>query len=82
MKSPATDAKTPDGKGKGGGEESWHWHTRQRGLMKAEMEDAYQMRKWVVVVLLGGSVMGMTAGLYGVRIAIGVWREGWHGWEF
>lgn len=31
--------------------EPWHWHTKQRHMMKAELDDAFKLRKWVVLVL-------------------------------
>lgn len=59
-----------DGKGEGGGkgdgvkergEEEWHWNTQQRKMMKAEVSDAFRIRKGVLVglgvvmlVVLGG----------------------------
>jgi hypothetical protein len=49
-----------EGKGKGReGEKPWHWHTKQRHMMKAEIEDAFRVRKWVVLFLLfcGGAVL-------------------------
>jgi hypothetical protein len=32
-------------------EEKWYWHTKQRHMMKAEIEDAFKVRKWVVMFL-------------------------------
>jgi hypothetical protein len=73
-RSPYAYIKSPDEKeGKLGGErekgkeeEPWHWHTKQRHLMKAEMDDAFKVRKWVVVfmaafglgIVVGGSLVG------------------------
>ncbi|PBP19570.1 hypothetical protein BUE80_DR009589 [Diplocarpon rosae] len=37
-------------------EEPWHWHTKQRKMMRAEMEDAFKLRKWVVIALIIGIV--------------------------
>jgi hypothetical protein len=38
-------------------DEPWHWHTKQRHMMKAEMDDAFRVRKWVVVFLLSCAVL-------------------------
>ncbi|KAF8866670.1 hypothetical protein BDZ45DRAFT_279872 [Acephala macrosclerotiorum] len=91
--SPYAYVKSPDGKerersgnrsrtrgieGKGMEEEPWHWHTKQRHLMKAEMDDAFRVRKWVVValavVVLGVAVGGTLV----VRWCLWVWRN-WGG---
>jgi hypothetical protein len=42
----------------------WHYHTKQRKLMKMEASDAFEMRKTVLVGLLIASI----------GIAWGVWR--------
>ncbi|PSS12802.1 hypothetical protein M430DRAFT_43642 [Amorphotheca resinae ATCC 22711] len=34
-------------------EESWHWHSKQRQQMKAEISDAFRVRKWVLYALVG-----------------------------
>ncbi len=31
--------------------EPWHWHSKQRQMMRAEVDDAFRVRKSVVVVL-------------------------------
>lgn len=48
-----------DGKSKPGGgrekpAEKWHWHTMQRKQMQSEFDDAFKLRRWVVMVLLFG----------------------------
>lgn len=63
VKSPEKDAPGEKGKKKGG-DEPWHWHTKQRHMMKAEMDEAFKVRKWVVMFLVvsGGTwllAMGM-----------------------
>lgn len=65
MESPYAYVKSPNagkegkGKGKEREREPWHWHTKQRHMMKAEMDDAFRVRKWVVVFLFacGGAVL-------------------------
>lgn len=73
--------KEKDGKGNGGKgekgteEEPWHWHTKQRHMMKAEMEDAFKLRKWVVLVLLAAGVVAVFGLVAVVRWAQYVWRN-------
>jgi hypothetical protein len=43
-------------------EEPWHWHTKQRKMMKAEVEEAFEMRKRVVVAMMV-ALAGLAAGL-------------------
>lgn len=45
-------------------EEPWHWHTKQRKMMRMEIADAFQMRKWVVVAMVA---------LLAASGAMGVW---------
>jgi hypothetical protein len=63
------------GKGKRTGkEESWHWNTKQRKMLKMELADAFELRKRVVAVLL---VMGAGVGVLGLWIVnwgVGAWR--------
>ena len=47
----APDAKNGTTKSKG--DEPWHWHTKQRQQMKAEISDAFAVRMWVLYALLG-----------------------------
>ncbi|OBT77883.1 hypothetical protein VF21_03223 [Pseudogymnoascus sp. 05NY08] len=48
------------GQGKGGEGEEWVWHTKQRKMLRMEVVDAFELRRWVVaalgvsVVVLGG----------------------------
>jgi len=53
----ASRSRSRDGRSAGitGEKEAWHWHTKQRHLMKAEMEDAFKVRKWVVMFLIVGA---------------------------
>lgn len=60
------------GAGRGmGKQEPWHWHTKQKKLMRAELEDAFKLRKWVVVCVL----MGLAVGVAGV-VVVGGWVGG------
>jgi len=36
--------------------EPWHWHTKQKKMMRMEIEDAFEMRKTVVVILVAAMV--------------------------
>jgi hypothetical protein len=57
--SPYAYISSPDAKSggraatKGQVEEPWHWHTKQRQQMKAEIADAFRVRQWVLFALLG-----------------------------
>lgn len=55
--------------------EPWHWHTKQRKMMRAEVEDAFRVRKWVVGLLIFGGAMGVVAVLGVVRWVGFVWRN-------
>lgn len=58
-------------------DEPWHWHTKQRKMMRAEVEDAFKVRKWVVVFLVLVAFTGL--GLLGT---MGWWMLGvWTSWE-
>merc|ERR1712225_27743 len=58
-------------------DEPWHWHTKQRKMMKAEVEDAFRVRKWVVIFLVGFAISGV-----GLLLMIGWWVLGfWRNWE-
>ncbi|CAL3962332.1 unnamed protein product [Diplocarpon coronariae] len=65
VKSPASremeqerDASSSSGRAN---EEPWHWHTKQGKMMRAEMEDAFKLRKWVVIALVGVLFNGVMA---------------------
>ena len=58
---------------KGKEDEPWHWHTKQRHMMKAEMDDAFRVRKWVVVFLLAVGVVAIFGALGFVRWLRYVW---------
>ncbi|TVY52800.1 hypothetical protein LCER1_G006473 [Lachnellula cervina] len=68
--SPYSYVRSPDAKSESGvehvqgNEEPWHWHTKQRKMMKAEMDDAFRMRKSVMVFLV---LVGV-----GIAVAVGV----------
>lgn len=55
-------------KGKAAKEEPWHWNTKQKKMMKMEVADAFEMRKWVV------GVMAVAAAAFA---AGGVWLVSW-----
>ncbi|TVY37696.1 hypothetical protein LOCC1_G007257 [Lachnellula occidentalis] len=60
------DAKSESGVGNGNvqsKEEPWHWHTKQRKMMKAEMDEAFRMRESVMIFLV---LMGV-----GIAVAVG-----------
>ncbi|KAE9381119.1 hypothetical protein N431DRAFT_476023 [Stipitochalara longipes BDJ] len=72
-----TNGREKEGKGgvKGKEDEPWHWHTKQRHMMKAEMDDAFRVRKWVVVFLLAAGVMAFFGALGFVRWVKYVWKN-------
>ncbi|KAL2072616.1 hypothetical protein VTL71DRAFT_11959 [Oculimacula yallundae] len=47
-------------------DEPWHWHTKQKKMMRAELEDAFKLRKWVVLflgaVVFSGMIMVLLLG--------------------
>ncbi|KAI8724785.1 hypothetical protein NCS52_00048200 [Fusarium sp. LHS14.1] len=43
---------------------SWHYHSKQKKLMKMEAEEAFQMRSHVLVLLAVMVVLGMSAAWY------------------
>ncbi|KAH7364133.1 hypothetical protein BKA65DRAFT_490492 [Rhexocercosporidium sp. MPI-PUGE-AT-0058] len=55
----------------GENDEPWHWHTKQRKMMRAEVEDAFKVRKWVVVFLVLMAVNGI-----GLLAVMGWWMVG------
>lgn len=62
----SADAKV--GSGGGGTDEPWHWHTKQRKMMRAEVADAFKLRRRVLVVMVAGAV-GWGAG----SVVLGRW---------
>ena len=60
--------------GKEGDAERWYWHTKQKEMMRAEVEDAFLIRKWVVGVLL---VWGAGMTLAGLVVGRWVWNWIW-----
>lgn len=56
--SPYAYVKSPDAKEDAEKKEGepWHWHTKQRKMMKAEMDDAFKLRKSVMVLLIFAGV--------------------------
>lgn len=61
-----------------GGEEGkgWYWHNNQKKLLKMEVTEALEMRKWVVIALLG--VLGIGFG-FGVLALKRIWDMGRNG---
>jgi hypothetical protein len=55
--------------------EPWHWHTKQRHMMKAEMDDAFRVRKWVVVFLVCSGVGVAFCGVWVGSWGLYVWRN-------
>lgn len=60
--------------------EKWYWRTKQKKMMRAEMEDAFRIRKWVVGFLIVGGVgglwmswivLGWLSGVMGVSVSGG-----------
>ncbi|EPE28151.1 hypothetical protein GLAREA_04942 [Glarea lozoyensis ATCC 20868] len=71
---PYERVRSPDAKGKRKGEnegkeegEKWYWHSKQRHMMKAEMDDAFRLRNSVAVGLLA---LGMGC-LGGIAVGVG-----------
>ncbi|CZT04647.1 uncharacterized protein RAG0_11039 [Rhynchosporium agropyri] len=60
-------------------DEPWHWHTKQKKMMRAEFEDALKLRKWVVLflglVVFSGLGMVLVIGSW----MVGAWRVNGHG---
>lgn len=64
--------------GKGGTEgesEEWVWHTKQRKMLRMEIVDAFELRRWVVAAL-----GGMVVVLGGAGWWVGWWIWGWLQW--
>lgn len=65
-----------DGNGKGregerGKEgEPWHWRTKQRKMMKAEMDDAFRLRGSVMVLMVVVGVASAVLAGFGVKMGI------------
>ncbi|KAE8448372.1 hypothetical protein EG329_009616 [Mollisiaceae sp. DMI_Dod_QoI] len=55
--------------------EPWHWHTKQRHLMKAEMDDAFRVRKWVVVFMVLLGLATAVGGAVLVRWCLWLWNN-------
>lgn len=64
------DPSQPDAPTTGDEGARWHYHTKQRKLMKMEAEDAFRIRGSVLVVL----------GLFAVAATWLVWRVSWWLW--
>ena len=75
VKSPNANRKEGEVKNRQGEGEPWHWHTKQRELMKAEISDAFRIRHWVVLVLVLGMLGSVVVSGMVVRQAIFVWRH-------
>jgi hypothetical protein len=79
IKSPNSKTSPKDGQWEKGKEkESWYWHTKQRHMMAAEMDDAFRVRKWVVVFLVclgvGVAFCGTWIVMWIVNRVFDVWR--------
>ncbi|KFY13026.1 hypothetical protein V491_06553, partial [Pseudogymnoascus sp. VKM F-3775] len=64
--------------GKGGTEgesEEWVWHTKQRKMLRMEIVDAFELRRWVMAAL---GVMVVVLG--GAGWWVGWWIWGWLQW--
>lgn len=71
MRSPNAGSDSKDGSGRVGvkdGEETWYWHTKQRKMMRAEVSDAFRLRKSVLIVM---GCAGFAVGVSGV--VVGRW---------
>jgi hypothetical protein len=75
IKSPNSQASLRNGAGKAKENEPWHWNTKQRHMMKAEMDDAFRVRKWVVVFLVAFGVASTVGGVAVLRWGIYVWKN-------
>lgn len=64
------DRSKPDTPTAGNDGARWHYHTKQRKLMKMEAEDAFRMRGSVLVVL----------GLLAVAVSCVAWHMTWWLW--
>jgi hypothetical protein len=68
---PYAHIRSPEGKSE---EEPWHWHTKQREQMRAEVADAFRVRRWVVGALLAGVLSSLVGAWVLGRWAMGVAR--------
>jgi len=79
VKSPNAEERSRSGtaieKGKEKEKEPWHWHTKQRHLMKAEMDDAFRVRKWVAVFMLLLGLGIAVGGAVLVRWCLWLWKN-------
>ena len=60
--------------------EAWVWRARRRKIMRAEMGQAFEVRKWVMVGLVVAGVVIVAAGGLVVRWVggkVGAWLSGW-----
>jgi hypothetical protein len=55
---------------KGGDQEPWHWNTKQKKMLRMQVVDAFEIRKWVVVALV--MVLAGVAGVAACAIYCGV----------
>lgn len=58
-------------------EEPWYWHTKQRHMMAAEMDEAFRVRKWVLGMLALALVGGL--GAVGMFLTVASRWMGWYG---
>ncbi|KAG9229017.1 hypothetical protein BJ875DRAFT_388228 [Amylocarpus encephaloides] len=53
-------------------EREWYYHSKQRHIMKAEFEDAFQMRNSVAV-----GILAVVLGAFYAVVMVGRWVLGW-----
>lgn len=60
---------------RGGKEEPWYWHTKQKKMMKAEVADAFKIRKWVLIALAAACI-GVGFGILVLwRLVFSIWQS-------
>lgn len=76
--SPYAYVRNPDGEMRKVQDEEWYWHNNQRKMMRMEMVQAFDMRKWVLVMLIiGGLCVGAVVGWGGRLILEEARRKFW-----
>ena len=55
--------------------EHWYWHTHQRKLMRMEVDDAFRIRRWVLVVMCITAFVFSTVALWaGMKVVARVFE--------
>lgn len=55
--------------------EHWYWHTHQRKLMRMEVDDAFRIRRWVMVVMCMTAFVFSAVALWaGMKVVGGVFE--------